>query len=75
MIERIRLGEKPNDQVATYFLPKLTEEELELVEIKDTNYLQTFQALNPDVSENQESDSKFVEGWCSRLTFTIGNYR
>ena len=38
LFENIRLGKEPDDCVWTYFLPKLTEEELELVERRDTSY-------------------------------------
>ena len=75
--EELRLGKEPNKRVITYYLPKLEEEEMELVETKDTNYLQTFDFPNPDVPDAEmklsESDSKFVRGWCSRTTFTIEN--
>ena len=77
LFEDIRLGQEPVDEVSAYFLPKLTKKELELVEIKDASYLETFVWSNPDVSEAEmklsESDSKFVRGWCSRTTFTIEN--
>ena len=61
----------------------MTEEELKLVEIKDTNYFKTFlwetqMWINPDVDKAEmklsESDSKFVEGWGRRHTTTIKNY-
>ena len=54
--EDLRLGkEPPHQSVFTYFLPKLTEEEMELVERKDTSYLQTFynwklRHISPDVT-------------------------
>jgi len=76
--ENVRLGRKPDELVSTYYLPKLEEEEMELVETKDTNYLQTFDFPNPDVPDAEmklsESDSKFVEGWGQRETFTIENF-
>ena len=77
LFEDLRLGKEPNERVYTYFLPKLTEEEMELVEQKDTNYLQTFYEEDPDVSEAEmllsESDSKFVRGGGYRRTFKIEN--
>ena len=77
LFEDIRLGKEPDDEVQTYFLPKLTKEELKLVEIKDASYLETFQFQNPDVSEAEmklsESDSKFVRGLGWRKTITIKN--
>ena len=73
--KNLQLGLKTNDDVRTYFLPKLTEEELELTAKKDFSYLQSFLLSNPDVDEAQmkmsESDSKFVQGFCWRKTFTI----
>ena len=80
--ENIRLGKEPNEEVQTYFLPKLMEEELELVERRDTSYLQTLHfgtldAVNPDVAETEmmlsESDSKYVYGKSPRRTFVIEN--
>ena len=78
LFENIRLGKEPNEFVHTYFLPKLTEEELELVERRDTSYLQTFALRNDaDVDETEmmlsESDSKYVRGNCWRRTFVIEN--
>ena len=51
---------------------------MKLVETKDTNYFETFMfSDNPDVPEAEmllsESDSKFLEGWGYRKTFTIEN--
>ena len=82
LFENIRLGKEPNERVDTYFLPKLTEEELKLVEKRDTSYLQTFThgnfyERNPDVDETEmmvsESDSKYVRGAAYRKTFFIEN--
>ena len=77
LFEDLRLENEPNDYARTYFFPQLTVKELELVEKKDTSYLETFSLRNPDVSEAEmklsESDSKFVDGWCWRKTFTIEN--
>ena len=75
--EDLRLGKEPDDEVWTYFLPKLTEEELELVERKDASYLHAFFEDDPDVEEAEmklsESDSKFVQGVGRRRTITIEN--
>ena len=78
LFENIRLGKEPDEDVDTYFLPKLTEEELELVESRDTSYFHTFfKWSNPDVDETEmmlsESDSKYVEGISGRSTFVIEN--
>ena len=76
LFENIQLGIKPLD-VTTYFLPKLTEKELELVERRETSYLQTFKVRNPDVDKTEmmlsESDSKYVYGRSWRRTFVINS--
>ena len=76
-LENIRRGNEPDEEVATYFLPKLTEEELELVERRDKSYLHTFSYSNPDVEKAEmmlsESDSKYVHGCSMRRTFVIEN--
>ena len=79
LFENVRLGKEPNKYGFSYFLPKLTEEELKLVERRDTSYLLTFDqgqyGRNPDVDETEmmlsESDSKYVYGWSERRTFVI----
>jgi len=69
--EDLWLAKEPEIWNVTYFLPKLTEQELELVAKKDKNYLQTFVlSENLDV---EESDSKFVNGYGWRETITIEN--
>ena len=82
LFENIRLGkELGRELVETYFLPKLTEEELKLVERRDYSYLQSFYegavGRNPDVDETEmmlsESDSKYVRGFSRRKTFVIEN--
>ena len=67
LFENLRLGKEPDESVWTYFLPKLTREELKLVKTKEKTYLQTFVkgyfGGNPDVEEGEmelsESDLKF----------------
>ena len=73
LFENIRLGKEPRE-VDTYFLPKLTEKELELVERRDTSYLQTFSWVDfADVHEAEmklsESDSKYVKVEAYRRTY------
>ena len=64
----------PSD-AATYFLPSLTDEELELVEQKDPNYLETFSfpPLGPPDREvlPSKSESKYVLGISYRKTYFI----
>ena len=70
------------EDVQTYFLPRLTEEELELVENKDFTYFASFERSfddliggGPDVEEAEmkasESNSKFVLAKCYRRTYII----
>ena len=67
LFEDIQLGKSPDDDVETYFLPKLTTEELDLVERKDHDFMKTFEdEMDADVDKAEmmlsESDSKFVWG-------------
>ena len=78
LFEKILLGKKLDEWVQTYFVPKLTEEELEFVDRRDTSYLRTFESSHPDLNEIgmpflKESDSKYVQGWSDRRTFVIKN--
>ena len=77
LFEVLQLGKEPDEESSFYFLPKLTKEEMKLVERNDTNYLETFSSSNPDVKEAEmklsESDSKFVRGYGDRRTITIEN--
>ena len=78
LMENLRLGIEPDNQwVYTYFLPKLTEEEMELAEKRDYTYEQTFWLGMPDVREEimklSKSDSKFTRVLGRRRTFTIKN--
>ena len=73
LFEHLRLGKKLDDKaVYTYFSPKLTEEELDLVENKDFNYIKTFYDRDPDVKGwFPQSDSKFVQGIGYRRTVNL----
>ena len=80
LFEHLRLGNKPDDKaVYTYFAPKLTEEELDLVERKDSNYMQTFIDRDPgnlsitrrNGMRFSESDSKFIQGIGYRKSFKL----
>ena len=49
LFEDLRLGKERREiDVCTYFLPQLTEEELQLVEQKDKSYFESFLHINPD---------------------------
>ena len=73
----LQLGKNISLFNITYFLPKLTKEELILVETKDEKYRKTFSLNLIDVDETKmmmsESKSKFVAGFCLRDTFKIYN--
>ena len=83
LFEDIRLNRAIDNSIThSYFLPKLTEEEMELIQKRDRNYLRTFRGSianrsTPDVNEDEmklsESDSKFLDGKCSRRTLIITN--
>ena len=84
----IRLGNQLDEKVSTYFLPKLTKEELKLVERRSYSYFVTFFEqsthwnqtngfIATDVDETEmmlsESDSKYIYAWSNRRTFVIEN--
>ena len=74
----IQVGEEPDKFVETYFLPRLTEHELELVERKDEDFMKTFyDEMDADVDKAEmaasESESKYVQGYGFRKTYTIEN--
>ena len=78
LFENIQLGEKPDEEAETYFLPRLTEHELELVEQKDEAFMKTlYVEMEADAHGCEisafKSDSKYVHGWGHRKTFTIEN--
>ena len=82
-IKAIQLGENPeslawtNAQSESYFLPKLTKEELKLIEKKqDEKFLQTFWHDYADVDRidmmSSSSDGgNFVSAYCRRKTLLI----
>ena len=51
LFENIQLGKEPDDYVKTYFLPKFTEEEMELVE-SDSKYVHGLSRRRTFVIEN-----------------------
>ena len=64
-----------NEWVYSFFLPKLTEEELKLVEDKNEQHLSTYYLRNPDVDPEEmkrsDSKSKYVYGRCWRATIQL----
>ena len=78
LFEDLQLGKESAKGIfLTYWSPKLTKEELKLVEEKNPDYFDTFNSLYPDVEEAEmklsESDSKYVEGVGRRETFIMEN--
>ena len=67
------------ERVESFFTPKLTEEELKLVEAKNEDHLNSYlyhhDGLNPDVDpvemKKSDSESKYVHGRCWRRTFPL----
>ena len=73
------------EQTKSYSVPQLTDEEMQLVDMKDENHLATYSAYiypsdrvtrgNPDVDENfiemklSDSEYKYVKCSCERKTF------
>ena len=63
----------------SFFTPKLTEEELKLVEEKNEDHLKTYvnhhAGYNPDVDpyemKKSDSKSKYVHARCSRWTYSL----
>ena len=80
--EKLKIGKEEREDIATYFLPKLTNEEMELVEMKDEEHLQEYvwhfieRPVDVDAEEleNSESDSKYVRAKCVRYTFLLTKY-
>ena len=65
--------------VWSFFTPKLTNEELKLVQEGNEEHLKTYEfhdiGLNPDVDveemKKSDSKSKYVHGWCRRRTIPL----
>ena len=78
LFEDIQLGKEPENYKDIYFLPKLTKKELDLVERRDEDFMDTFYAkMDADVDKAEmlqsESDSKYVRSYAVRYTLTIEN--
>ena len=75
----LRLDKNPQSLAHTYFLPKLIDEEMNLIGEKDPIFFRTFMyGYHVDVDEAEmklsESNSKFVRATGGRLTEIIENY-
>ena len=81
VFERLQSGEKIyREGELTFFMPKLTKKELQLVESKDHDHFMTYNEFystgsNPDVTKEEmaesESRSKFVFSQCGRVIFFL----
>lgn len=76
---KLEKNEIEEEWVNSFFTPKLTEEELKLVEERNEQHLNTyedhFHGINPDVNleemKKSDSASKYVHGPCIRQTFYL----
>ena len=63
------------EYVRSFFTPKLTNEELKLVQAGNKEHLETYFFRNPDVDleemKKSDSKSKYVHVDCCRLTFPL----
>lgn len=75
LFEELQQGNRTSFSNRTYFLPRLPEDKMELVEMKDVEYSRSFRVKNPDVSKRKmqlsKSESKFIYGNCYRKTKRI----
>ena len=73
---KLENNELKEEWVNSFFTPKLTEEELKLVEERNEQHLSTyenhFHGINPDLTleemKKSDSASKYVHGCCIRKT-------
>ena len=80
--DKLKIGKAEREDIATYFFPKLTNEEMQLVEMKDPDHLQEYvwhfidRPVDVDAEEfeESESDSKYVRAKCVRYTFLLTKY-
>ena len=78
VFETIQLGKKPDYEVDTYFLPQLTEKEIDLVVRCDKNFINTFyrygeldDKMETEASEFDLEYQKYVRAFGGRKTFQI----
>ena len=76
VFKHLQQGIEPASENDTFYVPKLSQEELKLVEQADQDYFQTFYNFkNPDVEDKEmklsESNSKYISGYCWRWTYRI----
>ena len=72
LFENLQLHENIDRFCNSFFLPKLTENEEELVRKKDKQYFNTFSSSSPDINEEElklsKSDSQYVNCDCISKT-------
>ena len=85
LFQDLQLGKEPSDDAIAYYLPKLTVDEMALVEKKDRTYFQIFftgvyppnwnHSKKPDVDDDEmkmsESRSKFILAKSHRKSFKL----
>ena len=70
--ENLRLGKEPDEEVSTYFLPQLTDEEMELVKTRETNFYYNFVDIFYSEPDPVIHDEKiYFHGRSHRRTFVI----
>ena len=80
--QQLTIGKNERSNVVTYFMPKLTNEELKSVEMKDEDHLQEYVwhvvgrpvDVDPDEMKKSESNSKYVSAKCVRYTSLLKTY-
>ena len=79
-LNNLQNGKACDERILSYFLPKLTNKEVKLIEVNDKMLLETFSShfrndLNVDIDKAEmkksESKSKFVRGCCLRETVSL----
>ena len=78
-VVNLREGEIQYEEVRSFFLPKLSKEELQLIDIRDEKHLKTYsyyltdKNVDVDVEEMKRSDSKdkYVKVSCRRETILL----
>ena len=73
LFDDLRLGIRPNEEANSYFFPKLTEEEIELVENYDSFHSECFSSFDPFNEQIAGMKNEFVQGECVRVTFMVNN--
>ena len=83
LLEKLEIGEDLKQCVWSYFLPKLTKQEVKLVRLRDEDHLKTYSTYglpeqDPDIDEKEmklsKTKSKFLISNCFRWSFKLENH-